>query len=74
MTNQYEAWLHSQLEPHADILRTGNAKRHTPTWVLKNRDAEADRERLGEEEYRRRCMEEQEYNRILREEDNGETA
>ncbi len=74
MTQSEEVYIYQQLEPHADILRTGNAKRHTPMWVLKNRDAEADRERLGEEEYRRRCMEEQEYNRMLREEDNGETA
>jgi hypothetical protein len=65
MSRAHDYHIHQQLEPHADILRTGNAKRHTPTWVLKGRDAEADRERLGEEEYRRRCQEEQE-----REEDN----
>lgn len=74
MSRTEQVWIYQQLEPDADILRTGNAKRHTPTWVHKNRLADELRERLGEEEYRRRCMEEQEYNRMLREEDNGETA
>ena len=28
----YEYWVYQQLEPN-DVLITGNAKRHTPTWV-----------------------------------------
>lgn len=70
MTNAYQHWLHTQLEPDADRLRTGNAKRHTPTWVHKNRLADELRERLGEDEYRRRCQEQQQYEREGRGEDN----
>lgn len=33
MSRAEDVWVHQQLEPN-EILVTGNAKHHTPLWVL----------------------------------------
>lgn len=62
MTRSHEYHIHQQLEPD-DILRTGNAKRHTPAWVQKGKDAQRMRAILGDEEYERRCREFEQWKR-----------